>query len=318
MKKSIILAAGLGKRMKSSLPKVMHRILGKPMLSYVVSASENAGIDESIIVVGNGKEKVINFFGNKYEYAVQKELLGTGDAVKSAVEHIDDNDTVIILCGDAPCIEPETIKKAIGFHIANKSSCTVITAEVKDPYGYGRIVKKGNQIVKIIEEKDAGSDIKKIREVNSGIYVFNGNDLKESLNHLSDDNAQNEYYLTDTVEYISNNKKKVMAFLLNDPFEMTGINDRKRLAEVENHFLDKKRNELMIGGVTMHIPKSIYIDYDTIIENDVEIYPGVSILGKSFICTGTIIHSNSSIINSTISKDSIINPNTTINDKKEE
>ncbi|RKX66625.1 hypothetical protein DRP44_03705 [candidate division TA06 bacterium] len=318
MKKSIILAAGLGKRMKSSLPKVMHKILGKPMLSYVIDASDNAGINESIIVVGNGKEKVIDYFGNRYKYAVQKELLGTGDAVKSAIEYIDDNDTVVILCGDAPCIKSETIKNAINFHIENEASCTVITAEIDNPFGYGRIVKNNKRIIKIVEEKDANIEIKKIREVNSGIYVFAGKDLRESLNHLSNNNAQNEYYLTDTVEYLNKNNMKVIPFLLNDPFEMTGINDRKRLSEVENHFLRTKRIKLMNDGVTMHIPESIYIDYDAIIKSDVEIYPGVSILGKSFIESGAIIYSNSTIINSNIPKDSIIDPNVVINGKEKE
>ncbi len=317
MKKSIILAAGLGKRMKSSIPKVMHKIMGKPMLSYVIEASKNAGIDEEIIVVGNGKEIVMEYFGNGFKYAVQKDLLGTGDAVKSASHYIEDNDTVVILCGDAPCITSATISKAMDFHHTNSSSCTVITARLNEPYGYGRIVKENNRILRIVEEKDADETVRKINEVNSGVYVFNGKELKDSLKHLSNKNMQNEYYLTDTVEFLSKNSSNpVLSFLLEDSFEMTGINDRLRLSQVENHMLKLKRDNLMKSGVTMHIPESIFLDYDVEIEKDVEIYPGVSILGKSHIHNNVTIYSNSVIINSDISEDSIINANSVINGKK--
>jgi len=313
VKKAIILAAGLGKRMKSDKPKVMHKILGKPMLEYVIESSKKAGIDKQIIIVGNKKEEIIDYFGNDLIYMEQKKLLGTGDAIKSAVGQIDDSDTIIILCGDAPCITSETLKKALLFHNSQDISCTLLTAIVDNPYGYGRVIEHNGYVMEIIEEKDANEKIGRIKSVNSGFYIFNGETLKESLSYLNDNNTQREYYLTDTISILNNKlNKRVKSFRIDDPFEMTGINDRKRLSLVETTMLNNFKKELMISGVTLHLPETIYIEKDVIIEKDVEIYPNVTIQGKSIIHKGTIINAGSFIKDTKIEQNSYIKANTKI------
>jgi pantoate--beta-alanine ligase len=308
-----LIDSGLGKRMKSDKPKVMHKILGKPMLEYVIESSKKAGIDKQIIIVGNKKEEIIDYFGNDLIYMEQRNLLGTGDAIKSAVEQIDDSDTIIILCGDAPCITSETLKKALLFHNSQDISCTLLTAIVDNPYGYGRVIEYNDYVTEIIEEKDANEKIGRIKSVNSGFYIFNGKTLKESLSYLNDNNTQREYYLTDTISILNNKlNKRVKSFRIDDPFEMTGINDRNRLSLVETTMLNNLKKELMISGVTLHLPETIYIEKDVIIEKDVEIYPNVTIQGKSVIHKGTIINAGSFIKDANIEQNSYIKANTKI------
>ena len=206
---SIILAAGEGSRMKSDIPKVTHKICEKPLLGYVVDASMGAGIKENYCVIGHGADRVKEAMKDypNIEYRIQPteegSPYGTGYAIMQAVDAIADEDSVLILYGDTPLITSDTLTDLLNFHRDNKNCGTVLTAMVEDASGYGRIIRDENRgLLKIVEEKDADEEEVKVKEINSGIYVFDGRLLKESLNKITDDNAQNEYYATDVIQIL--------------------------------------------------------------------------------------------------------------------
>ncbi|HHZ00037.1 MAG TPA: NTP transferase domain-containing protein, partial [Tissierellia bacterium] len=206
MKMSIILAAGQGTRMKSDIPKILHKVCGKEMIRYVIEASTKSGIDKNIVVLGHGKEKVGYNIKDMNVETVEQPIgddlpYGTGCAVMAAEEFIGDEDMVLILCGDGPLISEETLRSFIAYHDENQYVATIMTAYLDYPTGYGRIVRKEDgSIDKIVEEKDASEEIKKIKEINTGIYCFKGRVLKYALKKIKRDNPQNEYYLTDTIK----------------------------------------------------------------------------------------------------------------------
>ena len=234
---TIILAAGKGTRMKSDLPKVLHKIDGKELVKYVIEQALEAGSDEIWLVTGHKGEMVIEATGDySVKYVEQKEQLGTGHAVMQAAgplkEKIGD---VLILCGDVPLLRPQTL---IGFknaHHDSKSSASVLTTDLDDPYGYGRIVKddSGN-IIKIVEQKEASEAENRIKEINSGVYLINCKDLFYSLQHISSDNASGEYYLTDVVSVMKNNNKKISTYKIADSTEISGINTIEQLERAES------------------------------------------------------------------------------------
>lgn len=233
--KAIILSAGKGTRMKSDLPKVVHKVCGKEMVNHVIDASKSAGIKEIIAVLGHKSEIVKEVLSSDIKTAFQKEQLGTGHAVKMAMDYINNNDSILILCGDTPLIKPETLQNLFRYHGENGYHATVLTTTINNPKGYGRIIRDNKQdLLKIVEEKDASENEKLIDEINSGIYCFNGESLKNALERINSNNAQGEYYLTDTIEIMRSEGLKVGAFNGATIDELMGVNSRDELAMAEN------------------------------------------------------------------------------------
>lgn len=292
---SVILAAGMGTRMKSKMPKVLHKVCGKPLSKWVIDASKAAGADKVCAVVGHKAETVKDVLGDVCEFALQAEQKGTGHAVMQAIDVIKNSKgEVVILNGDTPLITAETINKAIEYHKNNGNQATVITAILDDATGYGRIVRDNDgSVLKIVEQKDASEEEKKINEVNSGMYVFDAQSLVYALDKITPNNAQGEYYLTDTLEILLSAGKKIGGYAISDNDEIRGINDRVQLNEAEN-IMQKRINEYhMRNGVTMRNPESVYIEDGVEIGNDTEICQNVTIKSGTKIGSDCVIGSGS-------------------------
>lgn len=292
---SVILAAGMGTRMKSKMPKVLHKVCGKPLSKWVIDASEAAGADKVCAVVGHKAETVKEVLGDVCKFALQAEQKGTGHAVMQAIDVIKNSKgEVVILNGDTPLITAETINKAIEYHKNNGNQATVITAILDDATGYGRIVRDNDgSVLKIVEQKDASKEEKKINEVNSGMYVFDAQVLVYALDKITPNNAQGEYYLTDTLEILLSAGKKIGGYAISDNDEIRGINDRVQLNEAEK-IMQKRINEYhMRNGVTMRNPESVYIEDGVEIGNDTEICQNVTIKSGTKIGSDCVIGSGS-------------------------
>ena len=292
---SVILAAGMGTRMKSKMPKVLHKVCGKPLSKWVIDASKAAGADKVCAVVGHKAETVKEVLGDVCEFALQAEQKGTGHAVMQAIDVIKNSKgEVVILNGDTPLITAETINKAIEYHKNNGKQATVITAILDDATGYGRIVRDNDgSVLKIVEQKDASEEEKKINEVNSGMYVFDAQSLVYALDKITPNNAQGEYYLTDTLEILLSAGKKIGGYAISDNDEIRGINDRVQLNEAEK-IMQKRINEYhMRNGVTMRNPESVYIEDGVEIGNDTEICQNVTIKSGTKIGSDCVIGSGS-------------------------
>lgn len=310
---SVILAAGMGTRMKSKMPKVLHKVCGKPLSKWVIDASEAAGADKVCAVVGHKAETVKEVLGDVCEFALQAEQKGTGHAVMQAIDVIKNSKgEVVILNGDTPLITAETINKAIEYHKNNGNQATVITAILDDATGYGRIVRDNDgSVLKIVEQKDASEEEKKINEVNSGMYVFDAQSLVYALDKITPNNAQGEYYLTDTLEILLSAGKKIGGYAISDNDEIRGINDRVQLNEAEK-IMQKRINEYhMRNGVTMRNPESVYIEDGVEIGNDTEICQNVTIksgtkigsdcvIGSGSMLDGAVIHDGVDVLSSVI------------------
>lgn len=234
--KAIILAAGKGTRMKSNLPKVVHKINGKCLAEYVIDAVKDAGVDDICLVVGYKQDIVKLNIDRDVKYVTQEEQLGTGHAVMCAGDFIckdltkENDGEILILCGDTPLITGQTLKKFIDFHENSGNSVTVLSAKLDDPTGYGRIIRDENgNFIKNVEHKDATDKERESREVNSGMYMFGARQLNLSLSHLTTDNAQREYYLPDTITYIREKGLKADAYVLEDAQEIAGVNTVEQL-----------------------------------------------------------------------------------------
>jgi bifunctional UDP-N-acetylglucosamine pyrophosphorylase/glucosamine-1-phosphate N-acetyltransferase len=232
---AIILAAGKGTRMKSELPKVLHKLNNRPLIDYVVELAEKAGMDPIVVVVGHQKDLVQDHLGDKYLYAVQEELNGTAGAVIAASKALTDFEgEVVILCGDSPLVTKGTVANLIDYHRKEEAKGTILTAKMPDPFAYGRIIKRTDGTVeKIVEEKDATEDEKMICEVNTGTYCFDKKSLFEALGEVHDDNNQHELYLTDVIEILNKKGQKISALSTDDWREIVGINSVEQLAEAE-------------------------------------------------------------------------------------
>lgn len=310
---SVILAAGMGTRMKSKMPKVLHKVCGKPLSKWVIDASKAAGADKVCAVVGHKAETVKEVLGDVCEFALQAEQKGTGHAVMQAIDVIKNSKgEVVILNGDTPLITAETINKAIEYHKNNGNQATVITAILDDATGYGRIVRDNDgSVLKIVEQKDASKEEKKINEVNSGMYVFDAQSLVYALDKITPNNAQGEYYLTDTLEILLSAGKKIGGYAISDNDEIRGINDRVQLNEAEK-IMQKRINEYhMRNGVTMRNPESVYIEDGVEIGNDTEICQNVTIksgtkigsdcvIGSGSMLDGAVIHDGVDVLSSVI------------------
>lgn len=271
----IILAAGKGERMKSSVPKVLHSICARPMISYVLDLVKGLKINTVVAVVGYGQEQLLPFLGPEIKVATQENLLGTADAVKQALKALKNfKGTVLVLYGDNPLLKKETIAKLLKHHADNRSAATLLTAVVDKPKGYGRILRdKYSSICGIAEEKDADDFQKEIKEVNTGIICFDKEPLVQALKEVKPDNRKKEYYLTDAVGIIYKKGFRIESVKINDANEALGINSRIELAKA-NAIMRMRINEnLMKAGVTIVDPDSTFISYSAKIGRDTTIYP---------------------------------------------
>lgn len=300
--KVVILAAGQGTRMKSDVPKVLHRVLDKTMVGYVIEASWEAGADEICVVVGHQSAMVKNTIKDLYDnikFAVQKEQLGTGHAVMQAGDFIK-NGNILVLCGDTPLITADTLKKLCRVHEENGSSVTVVSMIADDPTGYGRIIRENNGFAKIVEQKDANDEELAVKEVNSGVYIFKAEDLNKAFESLSNNNSQGEYYLTDTLEIIKNYGGRVGIMVAEDPNEFMGVNSKLHLSQAIKAMKIRINTQLMIDGITITDPDNTYIGKDVKIAPDTIIYPGCMLEGKTVIGKSCIIGPNTRITSSKI------------------
>ncbi len=287
--RAVILGAGKGTRMKSSKPKVLHEIFSKPLLGWVIDAISKIQFDvQSIVVIGFQAGYVEEYLNKNYMYAktaFQKQQLGTGHAVAQAAPLLHDfNGDVIVICGDIPLITTNTLRELVHYHQRNDSDVTLMTAHLDDPSGYGRIIRdKADGIVKIIEDRDALDHIKEIQEVNTGIYCFKWESVKNAFSELDNNNSQEEYYLTDIIKWAKTRSLRVLGYEISDSSEIYGINSRQNLAHATKILKNRYLDELMSNGVTIVDPDTTYISPETTIEKDTIIYPNTYIEGKNII-----------------------------------
>lgn len=314
--KAIILAAGKGTRMKSQYPKVIHKVCGKEMVNHVINVSKKSGVNDIVAILGHGSEVVKERLPEDTMIAMQTEQLGTGHAVKMAKEYINDEDTIVVLCGDTPLIKEDTLKRLFSYHLENGYHATVLTTKVDNPTGYGRIIRDNNEdLLKIVEQKDANEEEKAVNEINSGIYCFNGKSLREALDLIDNNNAQGEYYLTDTIYIMRDKGKKVGAYNGSTIEELMGVNSRVELSKAEEIMRKRINESHMVNGVTIIDTNSTYIESDVEIGNDTIIYPGVMLKGNTKIGCNCVIDMNSSIENSTIGDNTEVKNSTIIDSK---
>ncbi|QTA37324.1 bifunctional UDP-N-acetylglucosamine diphosphorylase/glucosamine-1-phosphate N-acetyltransferase GlmU [Thermosipho ferrireducens] len=288
----LILAAGLGKRMKSKYPKVIHPILGKPMINWVIDTAKNFG--ETAVVLGHGAEYIKDVIQDDIKTFYQEKQLGTAHAVMCAYDFIDPDDNFLILYGDVPFITIETLKSLEKTHVKGNKDVTILTAILDNPRGYGRILR--GEKIRIVEDKDATDEIAKIREINTGIYVFNGRFLIENIKKIKNNNAQKEYYLTDILLFANN----IGTVTVEDTFEISGINNRVQLAYVEKEIRKRINEKLMLEGVRIIDPENTYIDVSVKIGKDTVVYPMTFIEGDTTIGEDCVIGPMTRIKDSTI------------------
>ena len=282
---TVVLAAGKGTRMKSALPKVLHRVGGKSMLQHVLDAASAAGARRNIVVVGFGGEQVKEAIGEQAEFVVQKEQLGTGHAVQQAADLLqNETGTVMVLCGDTPLLTGDLLKRLYEEHLAADAKATVLTAIMPDATGYGRIIRTASGTVeKIVEHKDATEAERQVREVNSGIYCFAAKELFTALSEVTCDNAQGEYYLPDVLEILRKKGEKIWAVAADDYESTLGINSRVQLAGAEKILRRRKNIELMDNGVTILDPDSTFVDAGVTIGRDTVLYPFTWLEGSTTV-----------------------------------
>jgi len=299
---AIILAAGKGTRMKSKLYKVLHEVAGKAMVDHVLTEVEKTNPEKIVTIVGHGAEAVKAKLGNRSEYALQSEQLGTGHAVLQAKDLLEGKDgQTLVISGDTPLLTSKTLDDLFEYHTSRKSSATVLTAIAEDPTGYGRIIRDHVGIVeRIVEQKDATKEEARVQEINTGTYVFDNSLLFDALSQLDTDNAQGEYYLTDIIEILKKQERIVSAFKMSSFEESLGVNDRIALAEA-NRIMKKRINRFhMTQGVTMVDPETTYIECDVVIGNDTVIEGNVQIKGKTVIGSDVFIGNGSEIVDSVL------------------
>jgi bifunctional UDP-N-acetylglucosamine pyrophosphorylase/glucosamine-1-phosphate N-acetyltransferase len=288
---AVILAAGQGTRMKSALPKVLHELNGQPMVHYPVQQAARLGCQPTVLVVGHGAEKVKKCLAEqRVDFAVQEQQLGTGHALLSAQGALAGfSGTLLLLCGDVPLLRQETLQRLLDYHRSEGAAATVLTARMTDPFGYGRILRDGSEVLGIVEEKDATDEQRTICEINTGIYVFETPLVFEILSGLGCDNAQGEYYLTDVLATLRADGRKVRALVVDDPAEAMGINSRVQLAEAAAIMRQRINERLMLGGVTLIDPATTYVDEQVQVGADTVIHPGVCLWGETRIGQDCVI-----------------------------
>lgn len=303
----VILAAGKGTRMKSAMPKVIHPLAGRPIIEHVLRTAGGLKASTTVLVVGHEADQVRAALASQpsVRFVVQSPQLGTGHALLQTESVLAGHTgTVLLLYGDVPLLRPGTLEQLLERHHAARAVATVLTAELDDPYGYGRIVRdEAGRIARIVEERDASSDERNIREINSGIYAFSLVNLFDALRGLATDNAQGEYYLTDLIAAYRRRGLTIETLRLDDETELRGVNSRVDLAELTRVMFDRTRRALMLGGVTLEDPATTYVEDDVEIGPDTVIGPGVTIAGRTVIGRGCRIHAGCRISSSRLADD---------------
>lgn len=288
----IVLAAGKGTRMKSKHPKVLHKLCGKPMIEYVLHTVFKLGSKKNFLVLGYKKDKIreeiakrFSSLAGRFNFVIQKELLGSGNAVLQVKKFLKGfKNSVLVISGDTPLIEKVTLIKLLRKHKEEGNVATLLTTEMEQPFSYGRIIRsKNNEVEKIVEEKEATLQEKKIKEVNSGIYCFSSNILFKALHLVNPSNIKGEYYLTDVIKILKEQKCKIGAYKIKESSQVIGVNDRKNLAYVERLIRMRILERLMLEGVTIINPEETYIEDSVKIGKDTVILPGVIIRGETWI-----------------------------------
>ncbi len=286
---TVILAAGIGKRMHSKKPKVLHRILGSPIISFVVRTAQMLGTDEIIVVVGKDSETLEKELGNGLRYAVQSIPKGTGDAARCGLDAVK-SEHVLILCGDVPLLTEKTLMQIMHLYEQTSSDLTLLTCHMDDPYGYGRIIRdERGGITGIVEQSDATDAEAQIQEINAGVYFGSTNEISGALQHISVRNNQGELYLTDVIGVMIEAGKTVTAHMIKEQDEIMGINTKVQLARARVIVRNRWLEELMHRGVFIEDPATTIIDLSVNIGSNVHIRPFVIIEGKTSIDDGTTV-----------------------------
>jgi bifunctional UDP-N-acetylglucosamine pyrophosphorylase/glucosamine-1-phosphate N-acetyltransferase len=317
---TIILAAGKGTRMKSDMVKVLHPILGLPMLSYPIAVSLN-GIqaEKTIVVVGYQAEQIQEKFKSpRIQFVLQEEQLGTGHAAMQAVPFLKTfTGTALILCGDVPLVNAGTLRTFIAAFEKSQFILSVLTTVVENPFGYGRILRgPEGWLEKIVEEKDASEEERSLREINTGIYCVRAPFLVEGLGEIGKDNAQGEYYLTDLVEIAKKKGLRCSAHVVSDPVEVMGINTRVDLALANEVLRQVKLKNLMLSGVTVVDPRTTYVDQSVEVGRDTILYPNCHLQGATKIGERCLIEPNAKVSDSIVGNDVTIRSNSVITESK--
>lgn len=314
---AIILAAGEGKRMKSNTPKVLHKVCGKEMINHVIDNIRKSGVEEVSVVIGKGADKVRKGTESRnIFYSVQEEQLGTGHAVMCAEEFLKGKKgSVAIFVGDGPLITEETVTKLTKYHEEQKCSATILTSIMSDPLKYGRIIRNSQgEVEKIVEFKDCNEEEVKVNEINSGMYCFDIDILLNTLGKLNNNNNQGEYYLTDVIEILKNEGKKVGAIAV-DVEEITAVNSKVELSVANDIMRSRINRNHMDNGVIIMDPRSTYIECDVIIGQDTVVYPGNIIEGTTVVGENCVLYSNNRITNSIIGDDVTVENSVVLNSK---
>lgn len=309
MNQAVILAGGQGKRMKAPIPKPMFQVLGEPMLAWVLGACEQAALSRICVVTGYEANQIEDYLGDRCRTVLQAERLGTGHAVQQSIPFLqeDTDGSTLILCGDAPFIDSETITDSLARHEAEGNAVTVITASVESPFGYGRILRSGSGIAGIVEEKDATDEQRSITEINSGCYWFRTADLITLLGKLTNDNAQNEYYLTDTIAIALREGMRAGAYCSRNPDVVLGANDRQGLLKLNTAARMAVMRQHMANGVGFSCTDGI------IIERSVKIGAGTEILPGTILRGNTVIGENCVIGPNCVMEDTVVGDNVQLN-----
>jgi bifunctional UDP-N-acetylglucosamine pyrophosphorylase / glucosamine-1-phosphate N-acetyltransferase len=316
-----IMAAGKGTRLKSKHPKVLHEVGGKPILAHVIAtAAQVVPARDIFVIIGHEADRVREAVSSTgVNFVLQAEQRGTGHALMVARAALSGYDQIVVLYGDAPLITVETVKKLCAFHSAEKATMTVLSADLENPFGYGRVIRKGarsSEVQAIVEEKSATPQQKKIREINSGCYAFAGLALYEHIDQLSDKNAHGEYYLTDMAGLFHRARKKVVVIKTVDASEVLGSNTRAEMMMLDAQMRLAKCRELLDAGVTIFYPHTCVIDSDVEVGTDTVIEPFVQLRGKTKIGADCRIRSYSVIGNSVVGDRVTVKPGTIMEDSR--
>ncbi len=306
----VILAAGKGTRMKSALPKVLHPLAGRPLIEHVLRTVDQLNVASTVLVVGHGGDEVRSALEGRpdLQFVVQSPQLGTGHALLQAEPLLKGKKgTVLLLYADVPLLEPGTLSRLIETHRSSRAAMTVLTAELDDPYGYGRIVRDATgAITRIVEQRDASAAHQAIHEINSGIYTLSLTSLFDHLQGLATDNAQSEYYLTDLVSMYRHKELRVETLCLDSADELRGVNSRVDLAELSVVMRQRKNRSLMVAGVTLEDPGTTYVDMDVTIGPDSVLGPGVRLQGTTTIGDRCHIHAGARLTNAVVDDDVVV------------
>jgi bifunctional UDP-N-acetylglucosamine pyrophosphorylase / glucosamine-1-phosphate N-acetyltransferase len=315
---AIVLAAGEGTRMRSSRPKPLHLLCGRPMLLYVLDSLAHLSVYRTVVVVGHGAERVTKKVQDQgsaelgISFVEQEIQRGTGDAVSVGLtafpgDDLDDDSTVLVMPGDTPLLRPETIAGLAAQHAATGAAATVLTARMEDPTGYGRVLRgKDGRVTRIVEQKDGSPEELAIDEINTGIYAFRRSVLGPALRRLSPDNAQGEYYLTDVVQVLHSAGYLVGGVLLDDAAEAQGVNDRVQLANAEADLRARINRRWLQAGVTMLDPSQTFIDATVQLGRDVTLYPGTILQGRTLVGSGCDIGPDARLVDCTVGDGAVV------------